>query len=588
LLGRFCHGSPEVTALTAESLRAEEAARPDAIFAEIVHLPEGRIGNVLLRPVLRSYEIPFLGMSGADEDHQIGVSDLTVSVDGNRVVLKSRRLGREVIPRMTTAHNYGARSLTTYRFLCSHAQQNIGHAYWSWGALDAFAFLPRVRVGKLILARARWELSADDLEPLEKAFAGSNAAKTPDQIRALRERVAATIAALRKRLGLPRWVVLSDGDNELPIDLENPLMVDSAAAILKGRHTATLHELLPAHDQLPLKSPEGSFTHELMVMFARPAPAPRPHIAPPAQAEIARRFAPGSEWLYLKLYTGTATADALLRDALAPAIDAAIANGLADSWFFIRYGDPDWHVRLRFRGDPQRLTGELLPFLHQALAPAVERGLVWRIQLDTYEREVERYGGPAGIALAEELFAADSEACLAIIAACEGDAGADAAWRLSLRGIDQLLDDLGLSLEDKLAVMTQARDNFGAEHGMNTALQKQLGEKYRKHGKEIAALLAAPSDSPDHIFAPALAAFGARSTLLEPVAAKLRAAIASGAVPLKLEELVGSYVHMHVNRMIRSSARAHELVLYDLLRRHYDGIVARGRAAAKKAKPEAA
>ena len=53
LLGRFCHADPELHRRVEEHLRAEEAHRPDAIFAEVVHLPEGRIGNVLCRPVLR-------------------------------------------------------------------------------------------------------------------------------------------------------------------------------------------------------------------------------------------------------------------------------------------------------------------------------------------------------------------------------------------------------------------------------------------------------------------------------------------------------------------------------------------------------
>lgn len=46
--------------------------------------------------------------------------------------------------------------------------------------------------------------------------------------------------------------------------------------------------------------------------------------------------------------------------------------------------------------------------------------------------------------------------------------------------------------------------------------------------------------------------------------------------------LVHSYVHMHVNRMIRSSQRAQELVLYDLLRRLYDGQAARSKQQIKK------
>src|SRR6185312_15616780 len=65
LLGRFCHGDADLTALVKAHLRDEEAQRPDAIFAEVVHLPEGRVGNVLLRPLLRAHEIAWLGRSGA-------------------------------------------------------------------------------------------------------------------------------------------------------------------------------------------------------------------------------------------------------------------------------------------------------------------------------------------------------------------------------------------------------------------------------------------------------------------------------------------------------------------------------------------
>src|SRR5262249_952160 len=53
LLGRFCHADPVLAARVADHLRAEESLRPDAIFAEVVHLPEGRLGNILNRPVSR-------------------------------------------------------------------------------------------------------------------------------------------------------------------------------------------------------------------------------------------------------------------------------------------------------------------------------------------------------------------------------------------------------------------------------------------------------------------------------------------------------------------------------------------------------
>src|SRR5262249_56388228 len=109
-LGRFCLGAPRLQAAVETHLRAEEALQPEAVFAEIVHLPEGRIGNVLCRPVLRGHEIAFLGRSGAPAEAQIPLDDLMIAVVGERVVLRSRRLGREVVPRLSTAHNYLWRS----------------------------------------------------------------------------------------------------------------------------------------------------------------------------------------------------------------------------------------------------------------------------------------------------------------------------------------------------------------------------------------------------------------------------------------------------------------------------------------------
>jgi thiopeptide-type bacteriocin biosynthesis protein len=584
LLGRFCHGSAEVTALTAELCAAEHAMHPDAVFAEIVHLPEGRIGNILLRPVLRPYEIVYLGTSGAPADHQIPVTDLLVSIVRNAVVLRSRRLGVRVLPRMTTAHNYSARSLGVYRFLCTLGQQEGRGAYWSWGLMNEATYLPRLRRGRFVLSRQRWILTGPELAPLVQASKGKGAARTPDQIRALRARQVAAVAAIRAARGLPRWIVVADGDNELAVDLDNTLMVESFVDLVKGRAGVTLHEQLPDAGELCVTGPEGAFVHEIVVPFHRvpaadaPAPpAPPPADAAPAAAPIGRRFPPGSTWLYAKIYTGTATADVLLREAIGPLVRDIVDSGHADRWFFIRYADPDWHLRLRFAGDPARLSGEVLPRLHAALAAAGDAGLWWRLALDTYEREVERYGGPAGVELAEQLFCADSAAVLAIVEASGGDTGADAAWRLCLRGVDRLLGDLGFDLATKLAILTRMRDEFGAEHGMDTAFQKRLGEKFRAHKAEIAELLAAPDDAPDHPFAPGLAALAARSTANAPIAAELRARAGTLAVPL--EQLAPSYVHMHANRMLSASARRQEVVLYDLLRRHYDGEVARARRA---------
>jgi thiopeptide-type bacteriocin biosynthesis protein len=561
LLGRFCHGDPRLEARVREHLAAEEANRPGAIFAEIVHLPEGRIGNVIARPLLRGHEIVYLGRSGAPPEAQIPINDLLVRVAGGRVVLRSARLGREVIPRLTNAHNYShARNLSVYRFLCAVMRQGIvGGVGWSWGALDGAPHLPRLTAGRVVLSLERWRVPKAKLETLGAATAAG------------RWRAA---QALRRELGLPRWVAVADGDNELPIDLDNLLSVETFVQLVKDRGEARLDEIPSFEETLPTTGPEGRFVHELVIPFARVPQAAAAAVEGRAAPRVPRSFAPGSEWLYAKLYTGHATADQVLREVVAPVVAEATASGAARRWFFIRYGDPEWHVRLRLQGEPGALAG-VLPLLHRAAAPLLDDGRMWRMQLDTYEREVERYGGPRGVELSEELFCADSEAVLAIVETLSGDEGADARWRLALRGIDRLFDDLGLDLAGRRRVIETARPSFAREFGGGVALDKQLGDKYRRLRNELEALLAAGAD--DDWLGPGLAAFDRRSQRAAAAAAALRAAEAEGALTTPLLDLAGSYMHMHVNRLARSAARAQELVLYDFLKRLYESRAARAK-----------
>lgn len=528
MLGRFCHADPTLRDAVVDHLRREEARRPDAVFAEVVHLPEGRLGNILCRPVLRGFEIPYLGRSGAAPDAQIPVTDLSVAVRGGRVVLRSARLDREVVPRLTTAHNVELRTLGVYRFLCALQNQNVARGLgWSWGPLASAPALPRVTSGRLVLARRRWTLRGEELAalPLDR---------------------------------LPRYVALADGDNELVCDLESSVSLGALRHQLRGRTQVTLVELFPGPDELCVAGPMGHFTHEIVVPFVAatpPAAVSRPATARP----LARRaFPPGSEWTYAKLYTGTATADRVLVSAVRPLVDRVLADGVADSWFFIRYSDPHWHVRLRVRGD----TAAILDVLHDASEPLLADGRLWRVQLDTYQRELERYGGDAGMELSEQVFRHDSDAVLAIVERLDGDAGLDARWRLAVVGIDRLLDDLGLDLGEKTAWAAARRDAFGREFGVDGAVGGQLGRRYRAERAALEDLMAADGDSA-HPLAPGLAILQQRSAALAPVAAELRARA------LPLADLAGSYAHMHANRLLRAAHRAQELALYDLLHRLY-------------------
>jgi lantibiotic biosynthesis protein len=560
MLGRFCHGNPELQGHVEAHLRAEEALRPEAVFAELVHLPAGRIGNVLCRPVLRAHEIPYLGRSGAAPSQQLPVTDLHLSVQGGRILLRSASLDREVVPRLTNAHNHGGANLGLYRFLAALRVQDGAGAAFSWGALSNAEFLPRLRVGRTVLTRAHWRVDAARLKRWAEA-------RGSELFRELQ--------AFRAEARLPRFVAVEDADNVLPVDLDNVLSIESFAQLVRKRSSVTLTELYPTPGLLCAKGPEGRYTHELVVPFVRAA-------APPVAAARPRRLpermqplhAPGSGWLYAKLYGGTATVDQLLRSLVPELLRPALERGAARRWFFLRYGDPQWHLRLRVGGDSARLHAEVLPRLHALTAPLLADGSLWKVQLDTYVPEVARYGGPEGLALSERLFEADSEAALHILQALPGEEAADGRWRLALRGMDALLDDLGLTLEQKAQVLRSARKAFGDEFRVDGGFERQLGDRFRKERRSLETLLDPASDGTSPL-AEALAGLHRRSERLRPVGAALAEAQTAGRLELPIVALAGTYLHMHANRLLRSAARAQELVLYDFLLRLYESRLAR-------------
>lgn len=471
--GRFCHADPELRRQVRDYLREEEALDPDAVYAEIVHLPEGRIGNVLCRPVLREYELVYLGRSGAPENQQIPASDLLVAVEGGQVVLYSQRLGRRVIPRLTNAHGFMNPKLSSvYRFLCCLQHQNgVSVPAFSWGPLESLSFLPRVRVGPVILSTARWRLTREEI----------HAVAMPDRIEGF-----LALQKLRSVRGLPRWILLEEADNALPVDLDNPLCVDACIHLLKRSSLGIFREMYPTSNQLCVSGPEGRFHHELNVPFIRRQGQYKSRertvfLATESVSRNVRSLAPGSEWLYLKLYGGVTTLDEVLTKSLPSIFDWLSPGGPVTRWYFLRYSDPERHLRIRFNLDACRLWRELLPRVSHVVNGLLASGKIWKVQFDTYEREIERYGGLEGMQAAEEIFFADSAATVEILQQLEGDEGLEYRWQIALLGIDSLLVDFGLDLNERRELLKGLKP---AEE-----VRRLLGVRFRATRKNLEAVL---------------------------------------------------------------------------------------------------
>ena len=122
----------------------------------------------------------------------------------------------------------------------------------------------------------------------------------------------------------------------------------------------------------------------------------------------------GPQWLtaYLSFegHVYSDTADRVIREVVAPL--ARVCRPDAVRWFFLRYAEETSHVRLRFFAPGPILDETIWPRIAEASAASE---LVVRSTRECYEPEVERYGGPCGLALAEELFHYQSETALGLL-----------------------------------------------------------------------------------------------------------------------------------------------------------------------------
>lgn len=283
-----------------------------------------------------------------------------------------------------------------------------------------------------------------------------------------------------------------------------------------------------------------------------------------------RTFIPGSQWVYFKLYMGTNTADKVLSQEISHIIKVLKKDQLIDKWFFIRYSDPDFHIRIRILVKDELYIGRIINIFYNELDQLVKKSLIWKIQLDTYNRELERYGNEL-IGIAESFFFHDSECVLSIIKRIKNDTQ---RWMIALKMIDSLLTDFSFDLLSKQKVMGQVSDSFKTEFGFNQFNSKQLNAKYRDNKKIIESILNNTIENND--FKSLYLPIKKRSKSLMLLTEELKSELKTN-VNINLNNLILSYIHMMLNRLFQSKNRVHELLIYDFMKRYYTSEMAKNK-----------
>ncbi|MCY8209562.1 lantibiotic dehydratase, partial [Bacillus subtilis] len=433
--------------------KLEQDLNPESIFAEVTYLPSSsRVVNVMLNPSKREYEIPIGTNSSKDKAHTLDLSDLVVGASSEGLYLKSLSLCKEVIP--VTGHmvNHINGVPNIYRFLIElgYQRQSMWEPF-NWGELDKSPFLPRIQYKNIILSPATWQFNRL-INPFDKVSNEDNWEEI--------------LLSWREKYKVPTYVYISDYDNRIILDLENKIhqkIIYRKFCKLQGDESLMFTELGFQFKDNWVSSSEDKdkrfFMEGVFPLLKRPeyqgTEMERRLVLPKTKSnyisKINRYKIVGSEWLYLKLYGPSERIDELIYDQIRVFCKKIKSYGLIQHSFFMRYADPKPHIRLRFKGDSNILVSQLIPHINNWINILLNRGLIDEINYESYNPEIERYGGADYIGLAEELFSDDSAVSGEIIAWREFHGREFNSNLLVVISIVHILELSGLSKEKQLS-----------------------------------------------------------------------------------------------------------------------------------------
>ncbi|NUS80617.1 MAG: lantibiotic dehydratase [Streptomyces sp.] len=248
---------------------AERLCPPGAVFAEVTGGPV--TSNLNLHGRLTEYEIVCPGERGTlPEEFGLRLDDLRIEHDEaeDRLVLRSERLGREVIPvylgyLVPLALPELARTLLLLS-PTSMAPLNVWGGVAESEPVDGVTRRPRVRHGSVVVSRRSWSAPASVL-PLhapglsdQEWFLGWHRFR---RAHALPDRVFVTVSDSGARG--------ATGAKPQYLDFDSPLSLTAFEALLKSPEArAVFREMLPDEDGLHAVSRRGRHVAELAVETA--------------------------------------------------------------------------------------------------------------------------------------------------------------------------------------------------------------------------------------------------------------------------------------------------------------------------------
>lgn len=423
----------------------------DAIIAEMVYLPDyGRAANVTIVDNIRDYELSIGTNSSKGEAKTLKMSDLVIGISKGIFYIRSKTLNKRVI--ITTGHMLNVAGCHN---LCRLLKEisNDGIVPWRmplFGWMSKMAFVPRINFGKVNIMPATWNLNLSMLE-----FNHATSLKG-DFLRFKKEFDKWCI-----EFKVPRYVYLVDKDNRILLDRRNDLhlKIIQKELLSSTNKKVQFYEFGNELNEEWIEGDSGTYLSEVVVPFIKNKELVREEskinfsARNSSECDRIRDKVPGSDWLYFKIYCNSKVEDKLIGHELQSICNKAMLEGFADKYFYMRYADTQKHIRLRFNILDKEKFPRLISYIYEQCNELRKEGLISKVIVDVYEREVERYGGPKLIEDAERLFFYDSKFVQELLRLKEENVIKASFENICVFSILDYLQEFGITFEEQLTIM---------------------------------------------------------------------------------------------------------------------------------------
>lgn len=326
-------------------------------------------------------------------------ADLAVGCDGRRMYLVALDREQRVEPVAMHALNLRKHTPPLARFVTELARAQCAQVTtFDWGAAATLPFLPRLRYGRIIVSPAQWRVPAASLPGRSAPW------QQWDQ----------ALARWAARRQVPSLVHLTGADLYLPLDLDQP----AHRVLLRAHLDTTRHAVLT---EAPTPAQLGwcqDRPHEIIVPLTATRPPAWPRLPAPSRARVTGRdhseFPGTSHVLLASLYGDISRQDTILTRYLP---DLLRRLGEPGTWWYVRYRDPDQHLRLRIVLSSTAMSGSAARMVSMWAGELRQAGLLRDIRYPADHPETGRWGSGAAWAAAREVFCCDSRAILAQLSA---------------------------------------------------------------------------------------------------------------------------------------------------------------------------